>query len=207
MSLLSRPKLIHWQRDALNGMSPSSSFYAKVVEAENHLTAYRHRCVYRRAWMLGNAAYGYAGTTTLARFRFRSGHGVTGARVMLIMGRDNTGATATTPYASVTIGATTAGPFYYGQNPTASDDAPDDMILVADTIAISSDTTYSCSITTGDYARVMAACIYEVGADTVDEATEWFNATIPQAGRRSDAFQGRILQGLSRCTGTTPGRS
>lgn len=198
MSFLStQPTLIHWQRDACNGMQPSASFHAKIVRAENHVTAYRRRCVFARSWLLGNAAYGYSGTTTLARWRFRSGHAAAAVRIFLIMGRDNAAGTAVSPKVTVTVGSESYD-FIYGQSPTASDDAPDDLQLMAVTLTIAPETAYSCSVVSSDYGRVLAACVFEVGEETIDEGTEWFNATIAQAGTElTDAFHGRCLQGLS----------
>lgn len=195
--LTMRPATIHWQRDALNGYTPSAQFYARLVGVQNHATAYRHRCVYSKSARLGNTSYGYAGTTTIGRFRFRTGHGVTAVRILAILGKDASGGTATNPRATVDVGGTSVT-FYYGLSPTAATDAPDELRIVGDTIAVTADTAYTGHIDAIDYARVMGIAIYELGSETIDEATEWFNSTIPQARAPIfDAFHGKVMQGLS----------
>lgn len=197
--LTMRPATIHWQRDALNGYTPSAQFYARLVGVANHATAYRHRCVYSKSWKLGNASYGYSGTTTIGRFRFRTGHGVAAIRILAIMGKTATGGTGTDPRATLTLdGGGGAVTFYHGLSPTAATDAPDELRIVGDTIAVTADTAYTGYLDAIDYARVLAICVYELGSESIAESTEWFNATIPQARAPIfDAFHGRLLQGLS----------
>ena len=195
--LAMRPGLIHWQRDALNGMTPSAQFYMRLAGVMNHATAYRHRCVFSRSVLLGNTAYGYTGTTTLARFRFRTGHGVTAVRILMILGLDASGGTATNPRVTVNVGGSSVT-FYHGLSTTAATDAPDELRLMGDTIAVTADTAYTGYIDAIDYARVLGVVIYELGSETIDEATEWFTSTIPQARAPIfDAFHGKLLQGLS----------
>lgn len=197
--LAMRPATIHWQRDALNTYTPSAQFYARLVGVANHATAYRHRCVYSKSWKLGNASYGYSGTTTIGRFRFRTGHGVTAIRILAIMGKTATGGTGTDPRATLTLdGGGGSVTFYHGLSPTAATDAPDELRIVGDTIAVTADTAYTGYLDAIDYARVLAICVYELGSESIAESTEWFNATIPQARAPIfDAFHGRLLQGLS----------
>jgi len=197
--LAMRPATIHWQRDALNAYTPSAQFYARLVGVANHATAYRHRCVYSKSWKLGNASYGYSGTTTIGRFRFRTGHGVTAIRILAIMGKTATGGTGTDPRATLTLdGGGGSVTFYHGLSPTAATDAPDELRIVGDTIAVTADTAYTGYLDAIDYARVLAICVYELGSESIAESTEWFDATIPQARAPIfDAFHGRLLQGLS----------
>lgn len=195
--LTMRPALIHWQRDALNGMTPSAYLYRRLVDAQNHATAYRHRCVYSKSAKLGNTSYGYAGTTTIGRFRFRTGHGVTAVRILAILGKDASGGTATNPRVTVDVGGSSVT-FYHGLSSTAATDAPDELRVMGDTIAVSANTAYTGYIDAIDYARVLGVAIYELGSETIDEATEWFNSTIPQARAPIfDAFHGKVMQGLS----------
>jgi len=88
--------------------------------------------------------------------------------------------------------------FYHGLSTTAATDAPDELRLMGDTIAVTADTAYTGYIDAIDYARVLGVVIYELGSETIDEATEWFTSTIPQARAPIfDAFHGKLLQGLS----------
>ncbi|MBL8623786.1 MAG: hypothetical protein JNK64_20930 [Myxococcales bacterium] len=198
--LAMRPGVVEWQRDCLNGMTPSAQFYARLVGVMNHATAYRHRPVYARSWALGNSSYGYSGTTTLGRFRFRTGHGVSAIRILMILGRTATGGTGTDPRVTFTIDGSPplTETFYYGLSPVAATDAPDELAIVGSTIAVSADTAYTGKLEAIDYGRVLAIVAYELGAETISESTEWFSSTIPQARAPIfDAFHGRLLQGLS----------
>lgn len=198
MSLSSIPQLIQHRRDTLNGHYPSATFYRRVTDGMNHLTAYRHKQVFGRSVQLGDASYGAAGTNTIARWRFRSGHGAKYARIILVLGRDNTGGVAGDPTVSVTIGGTTSGPHAWGQSPTATDDAPDDWRIVNDVVDITPNTAYSCSISAVDYARVLAVAVYELGDETIDEATDYYSGEAFGADSPIfDASQERILGGLS----------
>ena len=193
-----RPAILNWQRYALNTLTPASQFYGRLVSVVNHCTAYRHRAVYSRSWRLANTSYGYTGTTTLARWRFRAGHGVVGLRVVMILGRDASGGTGTNPRVTFTVTGGQSVTFYYGVSTAVATDAPDELRAVADTVTIAADAAYTGTIEAIDYARVLAVLVYEVGAETIDEGTEWFNATIPQARAEIfDGFHGKLLQGLS----------
>lgn len=193
-----RPAILNWQRYALNTLTPASQFYGRLVSVVNHCTAYRHRAVYSRSWRLANTSYGYTGTTTLVRWRFRAGHGVVGLRVVMILGRDASGGTGTNPRVTFTVTGGQSVTFYYGTSTAVATDAPDELRVVADTVTIAADAAYTGTIEAIDYARVLAVLVYEVGAETIDESTEWFNATIPQARAEIfDGFHGKLLQGLS----------
>lgn len=193
------PHIIDWHRDACNGMYPSATYYAKIVGAQNHITAHRHREVYALTRELGNGSYGYSGTTTISRFRFRSGYGAKIARVVMILGRDNTGGVAASPSAKVTVGGTDVGPFYYGQSAVATDDEPSNLSVFSGTISITPATVYECSVTAVDYARVMGVSVHEIGESTVDETTNYFSSWRPGANTPIyDAPIGRILEGLSK---------
>lgn len=198
MSLDAIPQLIQHRRDTLNGHYPSATYYARVVNGMNHLTAYRHKQVFGRSALLGDASIGASGSNTIARFRFRSGHGAVYARIVMILGKDITGGVAADPTASVTIGATTSGPHAWGQSPTATIDAPTDWRIVNDVIAITPNTAYSCSVDTTDYARVLAVMVYELGTPTISEATDYYSGESFGADSPIyDAPQARILEGLS----------
>lgn len=198
MSLAAIPQLIQHRRDTLNGHYPSATYYRRVVDALNHLTAYRHKQVYGRSALLGDATIGASGTNTIARFRFRSGHGALYARIILVLGKDITGGVATDPTVSVTLGATTSGPHSWGQSPTATTDAPSDWRIVNDVVAITPDTAYACSISTTDYARVLAVAVYELGEPTISEAVDYYSGESFGADSPIyDAPQARILEGFS----------
>lgn len=199
MSLDRVPQIVEYRRDAMNGMYPSANFYAAIVNAQNHVVAHRHREVYNFETELGAAAYGYSGTTTIARFRFRAGYGATSARVVVLMGRDNTGAVASTPSASVTFNGTDAGPFAFGVSSVATDDEPDNLATFTGTVALTGGTVYECAVSTVDYARVLGVSVQELGSLTVDEAINYYTSWRPVAnGPIYDSDIQRTLEGLSK---------
>lgn len=200
MSLSTMPKLIEHRRDTLNGHYPSATYYRRVVDALNHLTAYRHKQVYSSSALLGDNTIGAAGANTIARFKFRSGHGAKYVRIILVLGKDITGGVATDPTVSVVIGASinTSGPHSWGQSPTATTDAPSDWRIVNDVLPIDPDADYGCEVKTTDYARVLAVAVYELGEPTISEAVDYYSGESFGADSPIyDAPQARILEGLS----------
>ena len=196
------PPLIHWQRDALNGHYPSSIFYSKAVEAENHITGYRDRSVFRRAWLLGNAAYGYTGTTNVARFRFRSRYGAKYLRMtMLILKSIGGGAT---PDPSIDVDVTEVGVgtistrFAAVAEVVSGDDKPSDWRIATAVIALTPNAVHTVLIDLNDYARLGSCEFHEVGNATVSESTNYYNSLVPQAGTQIlDTTRSRLLIGLS----------
>lgn len=200
MSLSTMPHLIQHRRDTLNGHYPSATYYRRVVDGMNHLTAYRHKQVFGRSVKLGDSTYGAAGTNTIARFYFRSGHGAKFARVVMILGKDIAGGVATDPTVSVMFNSSsnTSGPHSWGQSPTATIDAPSDWRIVNDVVAITPNTAYACWVETTDYARPLAVMVYELGDPTISEATDYYSGESFGADTPIfDAPQTRILGGLS----------
>lgn len=193
------PQIIDWHRDALNGLYPSANYYRRIVDGLNHLTAHRHREVYAMSAHLGDGTYHYSGTTTIARFRFRSGYGATRVRVRMLLGRDIAAGTSTTPTAKVTIGGTDIGPFSYGQTATATDDEPDALAVFTGEATITPATVYACSVVTTDHARVMGLSVVELGDETIDAAVNYFSRLAPAAGTEIYAADfGRLSEGLSK---------
>jgi hypothetical protein len=180
---------------------PASGVWRWAINTENHLTAYRHREVYRRTWELGAVA-GAAGTNTWSRFRFRTGYGVSQIAYVVIMGLDTTGGTAANPRIDITTtlsgGGSTTTQFFYGLSATAGSDGPDELGANRKVVSVSSASVYTVTIQTVDYARPLAVMAYEIGDTTVAETTDYYNTHDPVAGSPIyDADRQRLLQGLS----------
>ena len=197
------PNLVHWKRDARNGMTPSSYTYYRAVEAENWLTAYGGREVYHQAWPLDDQTYGYSGTTNIARFRFRSRYGATRLRAHVIMGLDITRGDATDPQVAIDVtesggGTETIGPFYYGASVAGATDGPDQWRYSSTYVAITPATTYECLVKLVDYARLLSIAVEEEAEETVDQSTDYYNALSPATGTPIyDVTRSRLLVGLS----------
>jgi hypothetical protein len=207
MGLIHVPTLTHCNANARNGMSPSAWLHRRLVDSENHITAYRKRTVWSRGYELGQSTGGTTATTTIARFRFRTGYGVSQVPVMLVMGlttaSGGAGSTAN-PYAEVTLtisgGATTTlGPYAYGVSPSATPtDAPDEVNEIVKFAPVSGNTVYECAVITYDHARVLAGLAWELGTSTVVETTNYMNTHSPAAGSPIyDADRERLFVGLS----------
>jgi hypothetical protein len=201
MSLDFFPRLIQYRRQCRNGLYPAANLWTSIVAAENHLVAYRKREIYRRAWELA-VVDSFAGTTNVARFRFRTGYGVTRLAYVLIMGLDNKNI-ATNPRididTTISGGATSTLTFYYGlQNSAGSTDGPDTLSAQRQEVTVTANTVYEVTVKTIDYARPIALMAYELASPTVDEATDYYNTQQPMAGAPIyDADRQRIVEGLS----------
>lgn len=204
MGLIHTPNLTHWRSNARNGMYPSAWLWRRIVDAENHITAYRHRQVYGRALALGTDTGGTQGLVGYGRFR--TGYGVDRVKVVMLMGyttaASGSGSTSD-PYAEVTItdGVTpvTVGPFSYGVKATGTiTDGPDEHMLMAEDMAVDEATTYTFTVARQGFARPLAIAIYELAPTTVDEATNYMNEHGPVGGSPiHDSHVERVLEGLS----------
>lgn len=205
MSVWHYPVLIHEKANSRNGMYPSSRLWTRLIEAENHCTAYRHRQVYAKALELGTDVTGV--NSLQGRWRFRTGYGVNECTVVMLMGLTDasTGAGSTAnPVATVDMtisgGATTTVTFGYAVNTAVGGivDAPDEHVVMAEDVAVTANTVYECSLTNTGFARPMAIMVYEKAPTTIDEATSYMNTHNPQGGSPIyDADRERILVGLS----------
>lgn len=199
------PPVIDSFRDSRNGHQPATYFYSWAVESENHLTAYRRRQVFGSSIELNDAAFGYAGTTSLHRFRFRSGYGATVLTFVIVMGLDQQNVAAD-PHVDIDVkiagGATTTytAVAAYGADSSgsANDDAPDEWVMSIANTVIASATTYEVTIKAIDYARILSVLAYEQADLTVSEATPYYNAMAPAAGVPIyDSHRSRLLTGMS----------
>lgn len=200
------PPIIQWRRDACNGMYPSAKFIKNAVDAENHLTAHRHKEVFRCDWRLGSLTQAIAGAgSSLRKFRFRTGHGAVKLRAYVILAKcgpigGNAAVTSSTKI-DVTLsggGTTTMGPW---QHPITADatpgDEPSSWFSTVTTISVAANSIYECDIITTNYARPVAIVVYEIGSPTVDEATPYYNQRAPQAGGPLyDADREKLLVGF-----------
>ena len=173
MSNITVPRLIHHRRQAANGMSPSASFWNELRAAVCHLGEFgSQRQVYGRASELGSVI-GVGATTTITRWRFRTGPYTSRVRVVLLLGAsDDNGIVTISPKVEVDLkisgGATTTlGPFAAPIVHTITD-APDEHLLVAGDAAVTASTVYECSVRALNYARVLSILAYEEGAPGVD---------------------------------------
>ena len=212
MPFVAYPPAIMWRRDCLNHnqlgqpMYPSSSFLARCVAAENHLTAHRHGEAFSCDWRLGSLAHAITGAgTTLRYFRFRASVGATRLRAYVVLGKcgpiGGSAATTSSTKIDVTIsgGATTTmGPW---QHPITADTAPTDgpsswHPIIAE-IAITPGTVYECAVITTNFARPLSISVYELGATTTTESVGYYNQRAPQAGSPLyDADRERLLVGV-----------
>ncbi len=202
------PVPIDYFRDSRNGHQPSSQFYLRGALAENWLTAHgTHREVFNRAWPLGQF-YGAAGTTNLARFRFRSNPAATELVMHVIMSTERSfggtgGGLSADPRVELDVtvsgGATsTIGPIYYGVDSNGSDDEPINMYPTIASGPIAVSTVYECNLKAIDHARVLGVSVWEYADQTVQQSTNYYNATAPASGVPIyDATRERLLVGLA----------
>lgn len=197
------PDVIDWQRDALNGHYPSSVFYGKAIRSQNHVVGFRDRSVFSKSWMLGNAAYSYAGTTPVARFRFRSRHGAQHLRMVLVILKSDPAGGSIDPtldvqVTEVGVGTTTRTFSGFVDAPGSSDDRPSDWRIVIEQIDLTPNAAHTVLINLYDHARLGAVEIHEVGDPTISEATDYYVATVAQANTHiEDAWQQRLIEGSS----------
>lgn len=203
MSLIWFPRqLEYYRRHIRNGLYPTSGLWNLAIATENHLTAYRHREVYRRAWERG-VSISAAGTNTIQRFRFRTGHGVAKLAYVVELGVDDKNLAADPIFRIETTlsgGATTTSDIHFGLADlnTGMTDGPDQGYATRVVIDVDPDSVYEVALVTVDYARPLSVMAYELGATTVDESVDFFNTYQPAAGSPIyDAERQRILTGLS----------
>lgn len=210
MSLITRAfmHLSYRRANIRNGLYPNGSTWSWIIRAQNHAMAYRHREVYRRAWELG-VVDGFAGTTSVGRFRFRTGFGVTRLTYVLLMGLDTHNA-ATNPRIEIDTkisgGATTTSTFYFGLERTGTNDGPSQQYLTTTDVTVTASTVYEVLIKAIDYARPLAIVAYEQATPTVTESTNHYNLHHPLAGSPIyDANRQRMALGLSEMWRTMGG--
>lgn len=185
MSLIAR----NFQRLALrrgnirNGLYPNAATWATMLRAQNHCMGYRHREIYRRAWELG-VIDGFTGSTNVARFRFRTGLGVSRLTYVLFMGLDthNAGANPRIDIVrTISGGASSTSTFYWGLERTGTNDGPSQQYLTTGDASVTPSTVYEMLVTAQDYARLLSLCVYEQASLTVDEGTNYYNTHNPAA--------------------------
>lgn len=196
------PNLIHPDRDCRNGHVPSAHFYGEAVAAENYLTGHGDRMLFQRQWLLGNGSYGFSGTTTVARFRFRTRYGAARVRACLVILKSSSGFGPADPNLDVVVTEVGVGSTTYAfravVDPIGGDDKPEDWRVVFDSFPVTADAEYTVAINLYDYARLAACEFHEVGEPTVSEATDYYNAMTANAGAPIlDTTRSRLLVGLS----------
>lgn len=202
------PPLIHADRDCRNTHVPSATFYGQAVETENFLTGYGDRSVFSKAWRMGQSGLFTDADATVALFRFRSRVGAARLRAVVMLGRsyNHLGdiAPATGPGGvriEVTLsggGTTTLGPFSSAESTSAPTDAPSTWSVAVDTIEIDANAVYECAVIVSHYGRPLSIEVHECGDPTISEATNYYNASTPQAGSPIlDTTRSRLLVGLS----------
>lgn len=203
------PMTIHWRANARNGMYPSAYFWHRLIDVENHLTAVgTAREVFSKSWELGGASIGSAGTTSVARFRFRTSRSATSLAFVVVMTDAylSGGAGGEISSAQLLIdvkisgGATSSISFYYGGTGTSGsiNDQPDAWNAQTGSVGVTASTVYEVNVQTVGYARPLAVMAYEESSQTVSESTSYYNTQNPIAGLPIyDADRQRILEGLS----------
>lgn len=167
------PRLVDWRRQAQNGDSPAVNFYRDLDAAVDHLGRYGSmRQLYGRARELGILS-GASASTTVARWRIRTGPYADRLAVVLLLGEAfENGASAAQPYAEVDLkisgGATTTlGPFVAPITAfTGVGDAPNDCLVAMATSDVNASTVYECALRQVEYCRVVAVLVFEQGSAT-----------------------------------------
>lgn len=199
---------LQWRRgNCRNGLYPAANLWRQGVSLQNHLMAYGHREVYRRAYELGTSSIFGSGTNTIGRFRFRTGLGVTTLTYVVILGLDNStggpsGGLATNPYieidTTISGGATSTRQFHYGLQSSGPVDAPNEMLLSTSDVGVTPSTVYEVAIKSVDYCRPIAVIAYEQASLTVTESTNYYNTMNPIAGHPIyDADRQQLLVGMN----------
>ena len=173
------PPIIQWRRDACNGMYPSAKFIKNAVDAENHLTAHRHKEVFRCDWRMGEADRLADAEIVAHRARIRTGHGAVKLRAMVCYSRGYdhtelvipmTGTPTIRIEATLSGGATsTIGPWSAAVTRTAPTDAPSSLTYAVADIAVDANSIYELAVITAHYARPISISIAEIGDPTVQE--------------------------------------
>lgn len=194
------PRTVQHRR-ARNGTYPGASFYNSAIYAENHITTFRKREVFRWNGWMGNVT-GSAGTINHSRFYFHAGYGTTKLVAYAILGRPTT--TGASPYVTITakIPSSTTFTFAPDMNTSATsasaNDYPEQWTFHRSEIEITPNTTYEGLVTASDYARILSMTIFEEGGGQIDDAVDYYNEQVPQSGSKVlDAHRERLLPGLS----------
>ncbi len=195
------PHLIHYFAHAKNGNYPDSSFYSKLVEAENFLTAFRHKEVFRKSVALGVGGGGSANTLGW-RFRFRSSYGAKALRVIAVLGAQHADMIEDEPFINIELTESGGSPdelaLHYGNPDSSADDPPESWSVQSGTFTINPASIYTGYITAENAARIIAISIYEEGETVLTESTSYYNTEAPVAGGAilDDRIE-RVIVGLS----------
>ncbi len=197
------PRTVQHRR-ARNGTYPTASFYNAAIYAENHITTFRKREVFRWNGHMGATAVGrVGGTINHSRFRCHVGYGTTKLVAYAILGRPRA-TWSTDPYVSIDVtisgGATTtmAPDMHSSVGAPTPTDTPDEWGYHRSEIAVTPNTTYEVLVKQVDYARILSLTIFEEGGGTIDDAVDYYNEQVPQSGSKVlDAHRERLLPGLS----------
>lgn len=198
MSIFKWPDIIHWKRDARNGLYPSSDYITRCARTINHAVAFRRKEVFSRSWELGGAS-GSPGTVNLVRFRFRSGYGAARLRFFVAMGLDDLCA-AVTPtceidVTEVGVGTTSLDAIAYGHQCLGTDDPPGNIFVGERTCTITAGATYTVLVKAVSYARILSLIAFEEASLTVSEATNYY--CNPSVGPVYDHDRERLLVGTT----------
>lgn len=203
------PQTIHWRANARNGMVPNAYFWHRLIDHQNHLTAYgTAREVYSKSWEQGIATVTSSGTQSIGRFRFRTSRSANTLSFLVVMSDAyNSGGLGSEIIAAslsidVTIsgGATSNIAFYYGGSGTGGGgtDAPNTWNMQTGSVAVTASTVYEVNVQSVGYARPLAVIAYEESSQTISESTNYYNTMSPVAGVPIyDADRQQILASLS----------
>lgn len=166
------PPLVEINWNMRNGMTPSAYTWQQLVQGANHCAKYRHRQVYMKALELGTDVTGVSALQGV--WRFRTGRDVSHVTVVMLMGLTSASAglgSTSDPYATVDFtisgGATTStDPFRYSSSTGTINDAPDEMSVQYQDVAVTANTVYECALNVANYARPIAIMVYEWNDDS-----------------------------------------
>lgn len=170
-------RLVQPPRYARNGQLVTAAFYSKIARMQNHVVGYRRR------WLGGltqrNQGFKATESGSVAQWRmyFRAGHGAESIYVRLLLApADNAAAAAPSVtvqlYNPVTLLAGLSFSRNIGVIDASAADVPDDFIDSNGTLAVTDDTAYGLDFNTVDYARIVAATVWEIATRPVDDTVD-----------------------------------
>lgn len=145
-----------------NGRAPLASTGGRILSSLNHAITYRRKTIFSKSLHLDSIPAGVAGTVTPWRTYCRTGHAAAGE---LELWFETIAAPADTAGAEPSLtwkasGGLEATPFAQGVNTGTI--GPTDLVRGYSKIDVSANTVYEIELDASDYARPVAATIWEV---------------------------------------------
>lgn len=171
------PRLIEYRRYAKNGYVPEAPFRRRVVNAQNHVMAFR-----RKTFLESNniaPGVGLAGSGIRYRGYGHSGHGATHLGIIVGIMLDNSSLGADPAVRFKSSAATGEVILHAGNYTGTPTDSPSEIIWRDGQLAITANTAFDFSVATEDYARICSVLVYEIASDVVTAATNYYIEEAP----------------------------